>query len=125
MKETIILFGKPACSLCKISNDILSDKRIADRYTLIRVNILSFFKDPKVVEILGMNKFYELINTIGKTLGNEYVLLFKYNEENCQMAYVPFKKYVVIGNMSYDAIDFDQLVKDIESSKYNEFVTAE
>ncbi|AYP74223.1 glutaredoxin-like protein [Fowlpox virus] len=125
MKETIILFGKPACSLCKISNDILSDKRIADRYTLIRVNILSFFKDPKVVEILGMNKFYELINTIGKTLGNEYVLLFKYNEENGQMAYVPFKKYVVIGNMSYDAIDFNQLVKDIESSKYNEFITAE
>ncbi|ARE67603.1 SWPV1-093 [Shearwaterpox virus] len=125
MKETIILFGKPACSLCKISNDILSDKRITDKYTLVRVNILSFFKDPKVVEVLGMNKFYELINTVGKKLGNEYVLLFKYNEDNHQMAYVPFKKYVVIGNMSYDAIDFNQLISDIESSRYNELITAE
>ncbi|ARE67322.1 SWPV2-ORF099 [Shearwaterpox virus] len=125
MKETIILFGKPACSLCKISNDILTNKKISDKYTVVRVNILSFFKDPKVVEVLGMNKFYELINTIGKKLGNEYVLLFKYDEDSGQMAHVPFRKYVVIANMSYDAIDYDQLLKDIESSRYNELITAE
>ncbi|QRY18911.1 ORF-41 [Teiidae poxvirus 1] len=123
MKGTIILFGKPACQLCKLSIEILSNEKIANNYEVYKVNILSFLRDSKVVEILGMNKFYELVTAIGEKLGNEYVLLFKYDEETKQMAYVPLKKYLVVGQMSYSSIDFNQLLEEIDSSPYNVLLT--
>ncbi|AID46586.1 glutaredoxin [Penguinpox virus] len=119
MKGTIILFGKPNCPLCKFSNEILSNQKIASKYEIIRINIATFFDKSKVVEILGMDKSYELLNSIGEKLGNEYVLVFRYDDASKQMAYIPFKKYIVIGQISQDAIDFDKLLNELETIPYN------
>ncbi|ALA62425.1 glutaredoxin [Turkeypox virus] len=123
MKETIILFGKPACTLCKLANEILSDDKISNRYNITRINILTFFINSKVVEVLGMNSCYDMIKSIGEKFGNEYVLVFKYAEDTKQMAYIDFKKYLVIGQMAYQNIDFNQLLLDIESAPYNVLLT--
>ncbi|ATI21161.1 glutaredoxin-like protein [Eastern grey kangaroopox virus] len=119
MKDVIILFGKSLCPLCRTANDILTSQKMINKHDIIRVNILSFFSDSRVVEVLGMNGAYEMIAAVTEYFGRDYVLVLKYNPETQNMGVIPFRKYIVIGQMSPESVDYEQLARDIASAPYN------
>lgn len=115
MRDVLILLGKPLCPVCTLANTILS--RLEDRYSIIRVNLISLFTKKSVVNVLGM-RTYDLVHALTEFFGNEYVLLLKMNPETGDIAHVPIKEFLVVGQISMDAIDYDQLNRSIEQAPF-------
>ncbi|AWU47098.1 Glutaredoxin-like protein [Sea otter poxvirus] len=118
MTETLILIGKPLCSVCEMASELL--KKIEGNYNVLRVNIMSLFSKDGAVSVLGMG-IYGLITALTEYFGNDYVLLLKYSPERKECAYVPFKQFIVVAQIDKDAIDYKELSRVIEDSKYGEW----
>ncbi len=118
MKTTLILLGKPLCPICELASNLLTN--LENQYDILRVNILSFFSKNGPVGILGM-RTYGLVNGLTTFFGNENVLLLKYDPETEEMGYVPFKKFIVVGQLNSEYVDYDELRYEIEKSPYGEW----
>ncbi|AAC55187.1 MC059L [Molluscum contagiosum virus subtype 1] len=115
MKDVLLLLGKPLCPVCALANTILS--HLEDKYPILRVNILSLFTKKNVVDVLGM-RTYELVSALMEFFGGEYVMVLKMQPDTGEVAFVPFKEYLVVGQISMDALDYDQLERSVEDAPY-------
>ncbi|WZD65905.1 glutaredoxin-like protein [Bovine papular stomatitis virus] len=115
-KPTLILLGKPLCSVCEVTSRMLSP--LESEFDLKRVNILSLFAKDGAVTVLGMG-VYRLITEITEFFGNEYVLLLKYDAALKAMAAVDIRRFVVVAQIDEKKVDMDQLREAILSAKFN------
>uniref|UniRef100_A0AAU7E212 Glutaredoxin-2 n=1 Tax=Rousettus bat poxvirus TaxID=3141933 RepID=A0AAU7E212_9POXV len=115
MRDVLILVGKPLCPVCTLANTIVS--KLENRYDITRVNLISLFTKKTVADVLGMGT-YDLVHALSEFFGNEYVLLLKMRPDTGEMAYVPFKEYLVVGQISMDAVDYEQLTRSIEGAPF-------
>nr|WNT71174.1 MAG: putative glutaredoxin 2 [Equine parapoxvirus] len=115
-RDTLILLGKPLCSVCEIANRMVS--RLESEYRIQRVNILSLFSKEGAVSVLGMG-VYTVITEITEFFGNEYVLLLKYDPVAKAMAAVDIRKFVLVAQIDETRVDLDQLRAAVQSAKFN------
>ncbi|WZD66034.1 glutaredoxin-like protein [Bovine papular stomatitis virus] len=115
-KPTLILLGKPLCSVCEVTSRMLA--ALESEFDLKRVNILSLFAKDGAVTVLGMG-VYRLITEITEFFGNEYVLLLKYDAALKAMAAVDIRRFVVVAQIDEKKVDMDQLREAILSAKFN------
>ncbi|ASC55598.1 glutaredoxin-like protein [Seal parapoxvirus] len=115
-KPTLILLGKPLCSVCDVTSRMM--ERLEGEFDVKRVNILSLFSKEGAVSVLGMG-VYKLITEITEYFGNEYVLLLKYDAASKSMAAVDIRKFVVVAQIDEKKVDIDQLRAAIMSARFN------
>ncbi|ADY76769.1 PP100 [Orf virus] len=113
-KLTLILLGKPLCSVCEVTRRMLA--RLEGEMELKCVNILSLFAKDGAVNVLGMG-VYRLITEVTEHFGNEYVLLLKYDSVAKTMAAVDIRSFVVVAQIDEKKVDIDQLRDAILSAK--------
>ncbi|AAB96442.1 Glutaredoxin [Vaccinia virus Ankara] len=116
MKNVLIIFGKPYCSICENVSDAVEE--LKSEYDILHVDILSFFLKDGDSSMLGDVKRGTLIGNFAAHLSNYIVSIFKYNPQTKQMAFVDINKSLDFTKTDKSLVNLEILKSEIEKANY-------